>query len=400
MGWINRWIKEGDKIDITGSTVLALGGGCVDRIDVKKLRRGNFICAESIALAWHKFRKKYYENESNIYEAKIFSNPEISSSVGQKLEITIFHGNRIQVVMESLQTIRLSGILDNTGRIKEKIDIEQLIPGLTRSEFLRLRSEINGLLRRYKPRWEMCSEAKNIGDFLLGIKKGSKKFRNKMSGRGSPNYTAFVSTSIRPVNTLWTQLGLEIDEKLVSISFTLWKMKFLDLNFREFLFKMSQGLIHGNTVVSHFGNVDRKCTFCKVQKLVNLKRELRREPNDDEWEGALPEISDETRAHIFWDCQIVQETVAHVNRIIWGNHTIDKKTFLMGRLGNSVECTAMGQLISMYIRYKIWNYKLAGVMPKKGTIVHETECFITDICKKPNLRGQMPLLRHLYNTAV
>jgi hypothetical protein len=60
-----------------------------------------FICAESIALAWHKFRKKYYENESNIYEAKIFSNPEISSSVGQKLEITIFHGNRIQVVMET-----------------------------------------------------------------------------------------------------------------------------------------------------------------------------------------------------------------------------------------------------------------------------------------------------------
>jgi hypothetical protein len=148
VGWINRWLKEGDNIDITGSTVLALGGGCAERIDVKKLRRGNFLCAESIALAWHKFRKKFYENESNIYEDKIFSNPEILSSVGQKLEITIFHGNRLQVVLESLQTIRLSGILDNTGVVKEKIDIEQLIPGLTRSEFLRLRSEINGLLRR------------------------------------------------------------------------------------------------------------------------------------------------------------------------------------------------------------------------------------------------------------
>jgi hypothetical protein len=43
-----------------------------ERIDIKKLRRGNFPCAESIALAWHKFRKKYYENESNIYEAKNF----------------------------------------------------------------------------------------------------------------------------------------------------------------------------------------------------------------------------------------------------------------------------------------------------------------------------------------
>jgi hypothetical protein len=335
-----------------------------------------------------------------IYEAKIFSNPEITSSVGQKLELTIFHGNRQEEVLDSLQTIRLSGILNERGALKEKIDIEPLIPGLSRSEFLRLRSEINCVLRKYKPRWEMSKEAMNIGDFLAGIKKGSKKFRNKMSGRGSPGYATFVSTSIRPVNTLWTQLGIDIDEKLVSIGFTLWKMKFLNLNFREFLFKMSQGLIHGNTVVSHFGNVDRKCTFCKIKKFAELKRELGREPSEAEMEGALPGISDETRNHIFWECNIVQDTVSHVNLAIWGVQNVDKKTFLMGRLGNSVECTAMGQLISMYVRYKIWNYKLAGILPKKGTIVHETECFITDICRKPNLRGQMPMLRHLYTIAI
>jgi hypothetical protein len=91
----------------------------------------------------------------------------------------------------------------------------------------------------------------------------------------------------------------------------------------------------------------------------------------------LPGISDETRNHIFWECQVVQDTVIHTQRAIWGLNNIDKKTFLMGKLGNSVECTAMGQLINRYIQYKIWNYKLAGILPKKGTIVHVLFDYIT-----------------------
>ncbi len=51
VGWVNRWIKERNKVDITGNTVLALGGGVAERIDIKKLCQGNFPCAERIALA-------------------------------------------------------------------------------------------------------------------------------------------------------------------------------------------------------------------------------------------------------------------------------------------------------------------------------------------------------------
>jgi hypothetical protein len=162
---------------------------------------------------------------------------------------------------------------------------------------------------------------------------------------------------------------------------------------------MSQGLTHGNTVVSHFGNVDRKCTFCKLRRMKDLKRELGRDPSQIEWDAEIVEISDETRLHIFWECQTIQETALHTYRAIWGVNNVDKKTVLMGKLGSNVECTAMGHLINMYIRYKLWNYKLAGILPKNGTIVHETECFINFICTKPNLRGQMPLLRHLYTNA-
>jgi hypothetical protein len=67
----------------------------------------------------------------------------------------------------------------------------------------------------------------------------------------------------------------------------------------------------------------------------------------------------------------------------------------MGKVGQNMELTSIFQLVNFYIRYKIWNYKLAGILPKPGMIVHETEKFIMEIFKKPDLRGQLPLLRQL-----
>jgi hypothetical protein len=68
----------------------------------------------------------------------------------------------------------------------------------------------------------------------------------------------------------------------------------------------------------------------------------------------------------------------------------------MGKIANSAECSAVYQLINYFVRYKIWNYKIAGVLPKKGMIVHDTENFINFVSKKPDLRGQLPLVRQMH----
>ncbi len=129
-GWINRWTKEGNKMD---KYVLALGLGDAERLNIGKIRKGSFPCAEGIATAWNFFRKKYYENESRIYEAEIFGNPGILSSIGQQLERTIFHGGRIGILNEILN-VRLISLLTDRGEVKEKVDLELVIPGLSRSE--------------------------------------------------------------------------------------------------------------------------------------------------------------------------------------------------------------------------------------------------------------------------
>ncbi len=78
-----------------------------------------------------------------------------------------------------------------------------------------------------------------------------------------------------------------------------------------------------------------------------------------------------------------------------GDPSAGKKTFLMGKIGQNMELSSIFQLVNLFIRYKIWNYKLAGILPKPGMIVHETERLISEIFKKPDLRGQQPLLRQL-----
>jgi hypothetical protein len=397
-GWINRWLKEGIvRRDITGRTVIGMERASVELLDFGRIHYNKLPCAMSIAQAWCNFRKKYYENESNIYEVKIFFNPSILSTVGQQLEYSIFHGNRPANIRESLSQIKLSCLLKETGVVKEKVDLEGIIPGLSRSEYLRLKAETNWLLRKYKPRIEMKPLAKNIIVFLSEIKKGSSKLRAKISGRGSIVYRDFKFEGIKPIHTLWSQLDLIPDDNILSIGNTLWKISCLDIGFREYLFKMNQGLVHGNTVLSHFAGVDRKCTFCKIKTLMEQRQRLGRDPDQNEELIALSTVSDENRAHIFWDCPTVQESIRYYVSNLWNLPQIDKRSFLMGRNANNKELAQIFQLANLYVRHKIWNYKLAGILPKNGTIVHDVQEFLNNFCAFPARRGMLPLVRQLFS---
>jgi hypothetical protein len=107
--------------------------------------------------------------------------------------------------------------------------------------------------------------------------------------------------------TLWEQMQIDIDEPLLKSGMMLWHVKETDTDFRQFTFKWNQGMVQGNTVISHFGDVDRKCTFCKIKKQIELTRELGREPTILELNNA--QVPDENRPHIFWDCETVQTVV-------------------------------------------------------------------------------------------
>jgi len=384
--WVNRWLKEGVNKDSTGKVVFgSTNNGKVELIDKNRINKSTFPTAYTMAAAWSEWRKYVYENDGNLFKAQIFGNPGLTNRYGRKIgENNVLSRRRYNQHKERLEEIKLLDLVEEDG-IKPRNEIAGILGlEMTEVEYGKLRDVIKLIRGKFRPEWDMREKGKNVIDILKGVKKGSKKLRAIMSGRGSRKYRNFDFDSIRPINTLWRQLDLEMDITLVACGNTLWNIKEVNAEFRQFMLKWNQGMIYGNTVISHFGeNVDRKCTMCKIRSRETLTREMGREPTEEEMNRVL--IPDEDRLHIYWECPVIRETFSSVYRGIWGdNARLEKKDFLMGKIIWCMEGTQLFMLVNMFIKYKVWRYKLAGVIPNAGWIAEDTKKMIKEICQYKN----------------
>jgi hypothetical protein len=159
------------------------------------------------------------------------------------------------------------------------------------------------------------------------------------------------------------------------------------------MFKWNQGMVHGNTVISHFGEgIDRKCTFCKIDEVQRLTMELGRELTELELQGL--NVVDESRLHIFWECDTVKSAIRTCYNGVWGTAgEVDKESFLMGKLIYCAEATQLYMLVNMYIKYKIWLYKLASVKPRMQSITDDIHKLMENICKYRKWKNMLPLIK-------
>jgi hypothetical protein len=395
--WVNRWKKEGTNVDITGALVLNTSRNRnIETIDHGRIDRKRAPSAHCIALAWAEFRTKVYENDGNLYSAQIFENPGIKSRIGRMIgEGNILSRARYHIARNSMISVKLGEIVTENGIIEKREMSEKLGIDLTEVEYGKLRDHISYIRGKFKPVWEMREKGKTMGEWLKPVKKGSNKLRALMSGRGSRVYRNFTFANIRPVVTLWEQMNIEIDEIIVSCGISLWGIKEVDAEFRQYMFRWNQGMVHGNTVISHFGeNVDRKCTFCKKVEKDRINNELGREPTAAEI-NAL-NIMDENRPHILWECPIVNRCIREVYNRVWDkNGEVEKKAFLMGRIVGFLETTQLYMMVNMFIKYRIWKYKLAEALPNTNCIVNDVIAFLGAISRYNKWRILIPLLRQL-----
>ncbi len=172
----------------------------------------------------------------------------------------------------------------------------------------------------------------------------------------------------------------------------LWNIRENDTEFRQFTFKWNQGMTHGNTVISHFSEVDRRCAFCREKRIEERRRELGRVLTQNEIDTL--QVEDENRSHIMWRCPVVNECVQEVYNKVWDtNRGIDKNSFLMGRDMGCLEATLLYMLCNMFIKYRIWKYKLAGVLPKPNSIANYVKNWIQEITWYHKWRIMLPLVR-------
>jgi hypothetical protein len=395
--WVNRWKREGRSVDITGHLVLTTSRNMkIETIDHSRIDCKRAPTAHCIAVAWAEFRNKVYENDGNIYAAQIFENPGIKSRIGRMIgEGNILSRARYNTFRNQMLSIKLGDITTEHGIIEKREMAEKLGFEITEVEYGKIRDNVSHIRGKFKPVWEMKEKAKTISEWLRPIKKGSNKIRALMSGRGSRTYRNFKFENIRPVSTLWEQMGIEKDDILIACGMTLWGIKEVDADFRQFMFRWNQGMIHGNTVISHFGdNIDRKCTFCKITEKIRLGLELGREPTIDELNAIA--IPDENRPHIMWDCNTVNTCIMEVYNRVWNKDgQVDKKAFLMGKAIGFLETSQLYMTVNMFIKYRIWKYKLAETLPKTQAIVNDVNVFLEQLSRYNKWRILIPLLRQL-----
>jgi hypothetical protein len=228
----------------------------------------------------------------------------------------VFGQLRYENIRDGIWEIPL-GVLCTEDGTRDKVEIEN-IPGfgITNLEYNRLKGTIRYVRNKYKPVWEMMSKGKNVNEWLAPIKKGSNKIRSFISGRGSRSYRNFTFEKIKPIKSLWKKLNIDMDEGFIKCCMMAWDTKEVDTEFRQFTFRWYQGMIHGNTVISHFGDVDRKCTFCKTTIENDRRTALGRNLTDIEREGLV--IPDKDRPHIFWDCTTVRNCIQGIYQLYWG----------------------------------------------------------------------------------
>jgi hypothetical protein len=72
---------------------------------------------------------------------------------------------------------------------------------------------------------------------------------------------------------------------------------------------------------------------------------------------------------------------------------VEKQDFLMGKDLGIVEATVLYMLSNMYIKYKIWKYKLAGALPRVHNIANDLKEWMSNLMKYNKWRIMLPLVR-------
>ncbi len=104
-------------------------------------------------------------------------------------------------------------------------------------------------------------------------------------------------------------------------------------------------------------------------------------------------VVDEDKPHIFWECTTVYNCIRDVHHSYWGGRMVEKKEFLMGKELGTVEATVLYMLSNMYIKYKIWKYKLAGALPMANNISNDLKEWMNNLMKYNKWRIMLPLVR-------
>ncbi len=268
--WIGRWKKETDKPDYTG--ILITGGRQMeaDRIGLSRLGERNWAVLRHILDKWEGFKKYFYKVGTNVLEAAVFGNATLGRE-GISVDVEVLgHGIWDDQDNEG-RVVRVGDLLTVHGQLKGRHEVGQITNiQLNWAQYFRLRGAIMRIKNDYGLGNNIARNNWNLEQFVMGMRKGCRRYRNVIAGKMSKQYEESDRRGIIAGRNLREGIEWETRE-LCKLNYKVWTISHLDAEFKDFCFKLMQGRLYLNNQRAHFAEVDRWCTLCGVRKSYELK---------------------------------------------------------------------------------------------------------------------------------
>jgi hypothetical protein len=360
--WIGKWNKQRRIKEYVKEKIMSGNYVKVHRINTNQLEGLGSCMSKRIINQRNIYKGIFYRTERNVLEAHLFKNTGLIS-VNETVERRIFGMGRRELVTEVLGNIRVKDLISTDRELPDKVRIERVMGvQLNFAEFFRLRNILYVLRDIIKPE----GIARKLEVLMIGKQVGKGGYTRKILH--DKNWNNRVVSHPYAVTIM---RGVPVSAELITMWLGCWSYNKLEANFRNFIFKLVQGKIVLNNVISRIDNtIIKYCTFCLINR-----------PDREE------EISEETTEHLMWNCRTTQGFLNVVkNRISKPNLT--REEYFIGKRCQTKMLTYARTLVMHRIKWYIYKISRRKSVPTFIGLEWEIED-MGNILEGTRYRGQI-----------
>jgi len=334
------------------------GTGTIFNQNPEKLLKGEFGILRGISEDFQKFAHAYWKRDNNFEKAHIVNNRLFTlNRVRQSVLTYSFFGELWPEKEVEINNLKFNMIWGGEGyrNFNEVREITGL--QLTDQKIIGLRGLCDIANERFRKN-NSDKDSSPITNFVMRIRKGSKKFRRLIVGDIINEITANVSKFAANVDVI-----LPVNDSKILNS--IWNVGYLSNQFRTFLFKLHNNSLGYNCVVSRFvRNIEPYCTFCQITR--------------------NPEMENETVLHLFFTCPEIEHLVlGYFSGYRLHNNEIRRRDYFGviedDNLNNSEKFGFL--VVTALVKFYIWENKLRKCIPNQRDIHDYVESELDRMCE-------------------
>jgi hypothetical protein len=362
------WIKR-CSMSINDTWRWKLGRAC--GFVFSNLRSGSVNRAESpiaanIVQSLVRFQEMFYTTNENFLQAHLVDNrmflrapPERRAPVRGVVDRNLLGAAFYDGHKETLLKLRMSCIVRNNVVVDYRTLRADTGLNFTQAAYFNLVTAANFAITKYADKDGSNGTSESIEWFLGTIKKGSKKFRRILDKKRN----ATDVTDLRIVKTFYTLLNAATpDCNIIGYRLGCWNWSFLSNRIRVFCFQFySNSLGIKTRIAARYRNggagLDNSCTFCVKSGSANPSRE--------------------DFAHVFYDCQVINNTCNRIFREYYlpgVNPAAERLTYLTGIVNGANKIDSFFYLLtSILCNYTVWQFRMKKIVPSTASIIEDID---------------------------